>query len=278
MGEIADVVPGEPVESAWGNAVRDRSIQRYADQTALDGSVPIPVQGDVAYLLDSDTFQIHDGSVWQPWPGSVQGDARWLRLDAANSPLTAALSIVIGAPGPALVLHTGDTTNDADHAELRLETDVSGERFGAIVGTRGPSSTWVGLRLDGWSGDNTRQPAIEVVPLLDSIDVHIYGRLHVPAGPTESDPVFLFGDAEGSSLMQSRSVGGGLLVGTTAIPIVARFGATGVNLPTAYPNTNPSPPNLIITSNGSLLRSTAVLVTSADLAALDARVAALESP
>jgi hypothetical protein len=66
MPEIANVVPGEPVEADWGNDIRDRTLQRYADQTALDASQPFPADGETAWLDDPGLMVCWDGSAWVP--------------------------------------------------------------------------------------------------------------------------------------------------------------------------------------------------------------------
>lgn len=64
MPEIPDVVQGNPVESAWGNDIRDRTVQRYADAAARDSLTPLPVAGDLAYLDDTGSVQVYDGTAW----------------------------------------------------------------------------------------------------------------------------------------------------------------------------------------------------------------------
>lgn len=64
MARTPDVIPGEPVESAWGNEIRDRTIQRFADATERDLEIQIPVDGDCAFLEDSGQFMVYAGSSW----------------------------------------------------------------------------------------------------------------------------------------------------------------------------------------------------------------------
>lgn len=69
MSEIPDVVPGEPVESSWGNLVRDRVVQRYADATARANLVPVPEDGAVSWLDDPGRLEVYDedAAAWV-WP------------------------------------------------------------------------------------------------------------------------------------------------------------------------------------------------------------------
>lgn len=64
MPEIPDVIPGEPIESGWGNDIRDRVIQRFADATARANSVPFPQEGQPSYLDDPGVLEIFDGNDW----------------------------------------------------------------------------------------------------------------------------------------------------------------------------------------------------------------------
>jgi hypothetical protein len=67
MPEIPDVVAGEPVASSWGNAIRNRTAQRYASAAARDASIPVPTTGDLAVLEDTGDLTMFDGSTWQTY-------------------------------------------------------------------------------------------------------------------------------------------------------------------------------------------------------------------
>ena len=64
MPELPDVVPGEPVESDWGNDVRDRVTSRYADASARSASEPFPQAGQLSWLDDPGAVEMFDGSDW----------------------------------------------------------------------------------------------------------------------------------------------------------------------------------------------------------------------
>ena len=64
MPEMPDVVSGEPVASAWGNDIRDRTVQRYADQAALAAESPLPEVGDLAFVDDSQSLLQWNGTTW----------------------------------------------------------------------------------------------------------------------------------------------------------------------------------------------------------------------
>lgn len=67
MPEINDVLPLETIETQWGNAIRDRTVQRYVDNTERDNLTPFPAIGELAYITSTDQFQIWDGLAWIPF-------------------------------------------------------------------------------------------------------------------------------------------------------------------------------------------------------------------
>jgi hypothetical protein len=66
MPEIANVVSGNTITSSWGNAIRDRTVQRYATAAARTSGHPSPVEGDLSYLQDSNTLWYYNGTAWVP--------------------------------------------------------------------------------------------------------------------------------------------------------------------------------------------------------------------
>ena len=75
MAEIPDVVPGSDIESTWGNLIRSRAVMRYPNAAARDGSVTLPVAGDLAYLTGAPTsFTIYNGATWDAYPISTELD------------------------------------------------------------------------------------------------------------------------------------------------------------------------------------------------------------
>ena len=64
MAEIPDVNPLEIIEIDWGNPIRDRTLQRYDDETERDNLVPFPASGDFAWIADIQEIQVYDGTGW----------------------------------------------------------------------------------------------------------------------------------------------------------------------------------------------------------------------
>ena len=71
MAEMPDVTTGEVVASEWGNDIRDRTVQRYANQADLDAKLATPNAGDMAWVDDDGFMQIYDGVSWKTWFGGL---------------------------------------------------------------------------------------------------------------------------------------------------------------------------------------------------------------
>src|SRR5690606_27390333 len=67
MPEINDVVLGETITTQWGNAIRDRTIQRYVDAADRNAEHPNPTAGDLAYLADTGAVEVYHSGAWQPF-------------------------------------------------------------------------------------------------------------------------------------------------------------------------------------------------------------------
>ena len=74
MSEIIDVIPGGDVESTWGNLIKDRTLMRYSNQAALDGSILTPNAGDFAYVIDEQAVKVWTGAAWITFALQVAGE------------------------------------------------------------------------------------------------------------------------------------------------------------------------------------------------------------
>ena len=63
-GELDQVVSGEVIEAAWGNAVSDRIVNRYADATERDTKNPTPSVGDIAWLTNVQFLYVYTTAGW----------------------------------------------------------------------------------------------------------------------------------------------------------------------------------------------------------------------
>ena len=64
MAELDDVQIGETIAVEWGNAIRDRTIQRYANAAERAQLHPNPTEGDLSYLEDTNSIEVYDGFAW----------------------------------------------------------------------------------------------------------------------------------------------------------------------------------------------------------------------
>ena len=148
MAEIPDVVPGEPIEAAWGNPIRDRTAQRYLDASDRDLRNPIPTDGDLAFLEDTGTLQVRSLGAWLDLQTAGLGDNFWLRLDAANAPVTNGFDIegnvrlrsndalfALLSPNASLGYELAANVNDGGLGDL----DLQRENGGSILWSVDPS-------------------------------------------------------------------------------------------------------------------------------------------
>ena len=64
MAEIPDVAGGETITSAFTNNVKNRTVMRYANQAALDASIPVPIEGDMAFLQAENDVVFYANGAW----------------------------------------------------------------------------------------------------------------------------------------------------------------------------------------------------------------------
>jgi hypothetical protein len=63
---MPNVVSGNTIESAWGNAIRDRIVQRYASLAERTSLSPTPSDGDLSFFEDSGAVDIYYSGSWRP--------------------------------------------------------------------------------------------------------------------------------------------------------------------------------------------------------------------
>lgn len=145
MPEIGTVAAGETIEAAWGNAIRDRTFQRYTNSTDRDTSTPAPTEGDLAYLEDTNTMQFYSGSAWV----NILDATTTAYLPIGGGTLTGALSM-----GNNRITNLGGVTADGD-ALSRLSGDT---RYARLAG-----ATMAGT-LNMGSNRITNLPTFAVAP------------------------------------------------------------------------------------------------------------------
>ena len=64
MPLIADVAAGTIIQSAWGNRIRDRTVQYFASRAELTAGWPAAPQGALAYTNDTNCLHVFRGGGW----------------------------------------------------------------------------------------------------------------------------------------------------------------------------------------------------------------------
>ena len=108
MPEIPNVVAGEPVQSDWGNDVRDRITSRYADATARAASTPFPQAGQITWLDDPGVLERFDGADWRELGEAPRVWAAGPADGVATSPAVKVVEVLAPFAGTFLVHMTGD--------------------------------------------------------------------------------------------------------------------------------------------------------------------------
>jgi hypothetical protein len=70
-GNPSTVAAGQLIESAWGNAVIDRIVRRYATAAARNTALPTPAIGTVTYVQGNNSVQLRDSTNQWIEPGGV---------------------------------------------------------------------------------------------------------------------------------------------------------------------------------------------------------------
>ena len=73
MGLTANVVANTPILSAWGNEIRDRSVQNFASAAERASQWVAPPEGAVSYLRDVDLLSFWNGTAWLDFAAASTG-------------------------------------------------------------------------------------------------------------------------------------------------------------------------------------------------------------
>lgn len=116
MPEIPNVVDSvTPIEASWGNAIRDRTVQRYADAAERSADHPSPTPGDLSYTADAGLIQFYHSGGWQ-----------------SLIPSGAVIPFAAGSPPSGWLICDGQAVSRSIYSTLFA---VIGETFGAGDGS-----------------------------------------------------------------------------------------------------------------------------------------------
>lgn len=97
-GLIPNVLDGQIIESAWGNAIRDRSLQKFDSLAALKAGWTSPPDGSHAYLLDENSLLLAKAGTWRwltkVFPAAV-GNTAWITWAALATAASSAAQLSI---------------------------------------------------------------------------------------------------------------------------------------------------------------------------------------
>ena len=261
MPEIPDVIPGAPVESGWGNEVRDRVISRYADATDRALSEPFPQTGQVTWVDVPAILEVFDGVDWVPLGG---GGGAFLPL--AGGTMLGAIDMDGNVLDNVSVLN-GVLTND-------IELRVSNLGSPAIILGDG-SNDW--LRIDGDDARITR-PLRTIAQVITSNDGTRYESASgdpkgfVSTHPNLGAEILRFGAGADVADIHISMTGLDSTFGTPGdIDLreggssFARFSATEARLPPVFNDTTGSDADVVVESDGTLKRSTSARKYKSDI-------------
>ena len=142
MAEIPDVVALENIEVQWGNDIRDRTVQRYADETERDNLVPLPQSGDLAWIVDINEIQVYDGTGWLTlvdtsgavFTGPIGVDEIQDALQVLRVAFKSASTTFAGSDGIGRVDLQDDYDNAVDNASQTIRN--------VLVGQSVPDNAW----------------------------------------------------------------------------------------------------------------------------------------
>lgn len=160
MPELVDVVAAEPIESVWGNAIRDRTILRYADSAARAAADPTPEDGSASYLADTGDIEVFHSAAWRallpvgvvlPYSGS-SAPAGFLLCDGSAVSRTTYARLNSLYSGDSYPYGSGNGTTTFNVPDLRQRFPMgkaasgTGNALGSTFGTidhvhTGPSHT-----------------------------------------------------------------------------------------------------------------------------------------
>lgn len=142
MPEMPDVIGGETITVEWGNDIRDRTVQRYADAEARDTEHATPAAGDLSYLEDTGDVDVYHSGGWRHLGAQVAAiqmlaggsvPIGWLLCNgqAVSRTTYAALFAVIGTTWGA---GNGSTTFNVPDMRGRYPRGVAASGSGDAIG------------------------------------------------------------------------------------------------------------------------------------------------
>ena len=262
MPEIPDVIPGAPVESGWGNEVRDRVISRYADATDRALSEPFPQTGQVTWVDVPAILEVFDGVDWVPLGGGggaflpLAGGTMLGAIDMDGNVLDN-VSVLDGVVlenvelrvsnlgGPSIIL--GDGNNDwidVSSSDLIVTRSMltTAQTIRSVSGTKYQNGAGTEPRGFISGHGNSGAEILRIGAGEDVNDVHM----------------------EVQGINSSFGTPGNVNL-KSGITMFARFSLTEALLPPVFNDTTGSDADVVVESDGTLKRSTSARKYKSDI-------------
>lgn len=97
MPEIDDVILAETITVQWGNDIRDRTIQRYADDAERASLNATPSDGDLAFMEDTGLVFVYFSTGWYQLVKHAGALLAAYEVDNATEVATVALGATFSA-------------------------------------------------------------------------------------------------------------------------------------------------------------------------------------
>lgn len=142
-GWVPSVAAGQVIESAWGNAIRDRLTHRFATVVDRDGSWPAPPNGAQAITLDTFTTWLRRAGVWRVWHRPYTDVAAPVR--STGSGFTCTVDYARYAVAAGVVHYYGSVQVTAQggagtfEINLPVPTPTGSNRRAGVGGVQGPT-------------------------------------------------------------------------------------------------------------------------------------------
>ena len=144
--EMPDVIGGETITEEWGNDIRDRTLQRYANAADRTTLIPTPTDGDLSFLDDTGRVYVYNAGTWAtvyaahgtdhtPAGPDPLGDHGSAHATTGTDPLGGAISGYV---------NFGGGVENADDSSLSGTFEV-----GATVTFNKPA-TWTSYAVHAW--------------------------------------------------------------------------------------------------------------------------------
>jgi len=238
MPKVDDVVGGEPIESTWGNqSIRDRTVQRALNAADLAAGWPAPGDGETVWQQDTDELKIWDGTAWMVIARIPDLDA-YLKLTGGT--LTGTVT-TRELRTTALAPHEGNALYDLASSTNKYRRLYVETVFAYQLTPSSGSTGDIGTAVTTW-----RRIYVEEVRTPDFVAAGGLVTVDAPAQFTST-----------------LAVDGGVQFESVFL------------LPNITETTNV--PNVFVQTDGRLYKSTNTAASAAHVAALEARIAALEA-